>query len=224
MLVLSSIDLNENPQDVNLNWAKFHIHVHDLPLSKMSKEITIFIWNHLGIFVDVDMDTADYVWGSHIRIRISIDVTKPLKRLLKLRTTLGDEQLLSFMYEKLLNFCYLCGCLGHLSKFCELRFSEDFIDLRDATPFRPWLRATNPPLAIIVVLQVPRTCLLLTFHPPLKNILLALLLEYPLIPSIGGFPSLVLFHPLLLHHPQSLHNLIVIPLDQLLLPPQLSYT
>ncbi|KAL0458851.1 UNVERIFIED_CONTAM: hypothetical protein Slati_0512300 [Sesamum latifolium] len=78
-----------------------------------------------------------------MRMRVSIDVTKPLKRVFKLRTTLGDELLLSFTYEKLPNFCYLCGCLGHLSRFCELRFADDFIDSGEATPFSLWLRATN---------------------------------------------------------------------------------
>ncbi|KAL0383104.1 UNVERIFIED_CONTAM: hypothetical protein Scaly_0597700 [Sesamum calycinum] len=144
LLVLSPIAA-KNPQEVNLDWAEFHTHVHGLPLSKMSKEMAVFIGNHLGKFVDVDMDDAGHVWGSHMRIRVSIDVTKPLKRVLKIRTTLGDEQLLSFTYERLPNFCYLCGCLGHLSKYCEMRFTDNFADPGDATPYGPWLRATNLP-------------------------------------------------------------------------------
>ncbi|KAL0314575.1 UNVERIFIED_CONTAM: hypothetical protein Sangu_2301900 [Sesamum angustifolium] len=91
------------------------------------------------------MDDAGHVWGSHMRIRVSIDITKPLKRVLKIRTTLGDEQLMSFTYERLPNFCYLCGCLGHLSKYCEMRFTDNFVDPGNATPYGPWLRATNLP-------------------------------------------------------------------------------
>ncbi|KAL0290424.1 UNVERIFIED_CONTAM: hypothetical protein Sradi_7050300 [Sesamum radiatum] len=93
----------------------------------------------------VDMDTVGHVWGSYMRIRVSIDVTKPPKPVLKIRTTLRDEQLLSFTYEKLPNYCYLCSCLAASSKFCELRFAWDFTDPREATPFGPWLRATNLP-------------------------------------------------------------------------------
>ncbi|KAL0438583.1 UNVERIFIED_CONTAM: hypothetical protein Slati_2341300 [Sesamum latifolium] len=145
LLILSAITMNENPQEVNLDWAAFHIHVHGLPLSKMSKEMSHFIGDHLGRFIDVDADSTGQVWGSSMRLRISLDVTKPLRRVLKIRTSLGDEQLLSFTYEKLPNFCYLCGCLGYLSKFCELRFAEKFTDPGDATPFDPWMRATNLP-------------------------------------------------------------------------------
>ncbi|KAL0285579.1 UNVERIFIED_CONTAM: hypothetical protein Scaly_2814400 [Sesamum calycinum] len=84
LLVLNSIAPNENPQEVNLDWAEFYVHVQGLPLSKMSKEMAAFIGNHLGRFIDVDMDSAGHVWGSHMRIRASVDVTKPLRRVLKL--------------------------------------------------------------------------------------------------------------------------------------------
>ncbi|KAL0296742.1 UNVERIFIED_CONTAM: hypothetical protein Sradi_6726300 [Sesamum radiatum] len=46
LLVLNSIALNENPQDVNLDWAEFHVHVQGLPLSKMSKEMA---WESPGL-------------------------------------------------------------------------------------------------------------------------------------------------------------------------------
>ncbi|KAL0361212.1 UNVERIFIED_CONTAM: hypothetical protein Sradi_3805700 [Sesamum radiatum] len=145
LLILSPVAMNETPQDVNLDWTTFHVHVHGLPLSKMSKDMARFIADHLGKFIQVDADNTGHVWGSSMRLRVHLDITKPLKRVLKLRTTLSDEQLLSFTYEKLPNFCYLCGHLGHLSKFCDLRFTDDFTDPGEATPFGPWLRATNLP-------------------------------------------------------------------------------
>ncbi|KAL0387439.1 UNVERIFIED_CONTAM: hypothetical protein Sradi_2625700 [Sesamum radiatum] len=125
----------------------------------MSEAMAKFIDNQLGRFVDVDLDRAGHVWGSSMRIRVSMEVSKPL-RVLKLRTTLGDEQLLSFTYERLPNFCYLCGCLGYLSKFCELRFAEDFTDPGEATPFGPWMRAIFPtgrnrPLALSRNMSIP---------------------------------------------------------------------
>ncbi|KAK4438077.1 hypothetical protein Salat_0141800 [Sesamum alatum] len=115
LLILSPIGTNENPRDVNLGWADFHIHAHSLPLSKMSREVARFFGN---------------------------------QRVLKIRTALGDEQLISFTYERLPNFCYLCGCLGHLSKFCELRFADDFIDPGEATSFGPWMLSICPPAGI----------------------------------------------------------------------------
>ncbi|KAL0399532.1 UNVERIFIED_CONTAM: hypothetical protein Sradi_2296500 [Sesamum radiatum] len=139
-----STDAAEDPVCVDLNWCDFHIHIHGLPLGKMTKEIATFIGNKLGKFKDVDSDSFGEVWGSSVRIRAAIDVTQPLKRALKVRTVLGDEHLISFTYERLPNFCYLCGCLGHLSRQCDLQFQEGFSDPGDNPPFGNWLRASTP--------------------------------------------------------------------------------
>ncbi|KAL0283171.1 UNVERIFIED_CONTAM: hypothetical protein Sangu_2906700 [Sesamum angustifolium] len=132
LLVLTPVD---DSNLVDLNWCEFHIHVHGLPLGKMTKEIAAFIGNKLGKFRDVELDGGGEDWGSYIRIRVVIDITKPLIRALKIRTVLGDEQLVTFTYERLLNFCYLCGCLGHLSRQCELQFQANFCDPGSNSPF-----------------------------------------------------------------------------------------
>ncbi|KAL0444637.1 UNVERIFIED_CONTAM: hypothetical protein Slati_2186400 [Sesamum latifolium] len=117
--------------------------VHDLPIGKMNKDIATFIGDQLSKFRDVDMDNSNGLWGTSMRIRMSLDITKPLRRVLKLKTTMGDELLVPFTYEKLPNLCYLCGRLGHLSKACELQLADGFIDSGSNAPFGPWLRAQN---------------------------------------------------------------------------------
>ncbi|KAL0357535.1 UNVERIFIED_CONTAM: hypothetical protein Scaly_1439200, partial [Sesamum calycinum] len=93
---------------------------------------------------DVDVDGGGEAWGSYVWMRVAIDITKPLTRALKIRTVLGDEQLVTFTYERLPNFCYLCGCLGHLSRQCELQFQANFCDPGANSPFGNWLRAVAP--------------------------------------------------------------------------------
>ncbi|KAL0387734.1 UNVERIFIED_CONTAM: hypothetical protein Sradi_2655200 [Sesamum radiatum] len=107
----------------------------------MTSEVCSFIGNKLGQLKEVDLDSNGEVWGSSIRIRVAIDTSKPLKRVLKLRTVLGDEHLVTFTYERLPNFCYLCGRLGHLSRVCDLQLQDGFSDPGQHTPFGPWVRA-----------------------------------------------------------------------------------
>ncbi|KAL0463455.1 UNVERIFIED_CONTAM: putative mitochondrial protein [Sesamum latifolium] len=82
-------------------------------------------------------------WGSFLRLRVALDVSKPLLRALKIRTVLGDEHLVAFTYERLPNFYYLCGRLGHISKWCESRFQDGFVNPIEESSFEPWLRATS---------------------------------------------------------------------------------
>ncbi|KAL0389051.1 UNVERIFIED_CONTAM: hypothetical protein Scaly_0262200 [Sesamum calycinum] len=121
LLVWAPIEAVDNPNLVDLSWCDFRIHIHGLPLGKMTRDLAAFIGNNLGKFKEVDLDSNGEVWGSSVRIRASVDITKPLKRALKIRTVLGDEQLVTFTYERLSNFCYLCGVMGHLSRQCEVQ-------------------------------------------------------------------------------------------------------
>ncbi|KAK4412595.1 hypothetical protein Salat_2906600 [Sesamum alatum] len=82
-----------------------------------------------------------------MRVRVSLNVHKPLQRVLKLKAPTGEKLLVTFTYERLLNICYICGVLGHLSRFCEKQFDEDFTDPGSKTPFGPWLRANHLPAA-----------------------------------------------------------------------------
>ncbi|KAL0356430.1 UNVERIFIED_CONTAM: hypothetical protein Sradi_4089900 [Sesamum radiatum] len=143
LLVLDPVEAEDDPKLVDLSCCDFHIHVHGLPLGKMTKEIASFIGNKLGQFKEVDLDSKGDVWGSSVRIRVSIDITKPLKRALKIRMVLGDEQLITFTYERLPNFYYLCGCLGHLSRQCEIQLQDGFCDPGGNTPYGNWLRAAT---------------------------------------------------------------------------------
>ncbi|KAL0359841.1 UNVERIFIED_CONTAM: hypothetical protein Sangu_0833500 [Sesamum angustifolium] len=99
------------------------------------------------------------VWRSSVQMTVTLDITKPLTRALKVRTVLGDEQLISFSYERLPNFCYLCGCLGHLGRHCDKQFEPDFKDPEHNSLFG-WLRGSLLCLLVsrIVVsaLRVPR--------------------------------------------------------------------
>ncbi|KAL0453472.1 UNVERIFIED_CONTAM: hypothetical protein Slati_1325300 [Sesamum latifolium] len=119
----------------DLDRSDFYVHAHDLPLSKMTRPMAEFIGNQIGVFRDMDMDENGGSWGASLRIRVSLNLNQPLPCVLKIRTPLGDEQLISFTMERLPNFFYICGCLGHLSKFCPSRFEEGFEDPGDNTPY-----------------------------------------------------------------------------------------
>ena len=58
-------------------------------------------------------------WGRYLRICVSINIIKPLKRGSKV-TLPGDVSVLAiFKYERLPDFCYVCEKLDHQDKDCD---------------------------------------------------------------------------------------------------------
>ncbi|CAN1835666.1 hypothetical protein LINPERHAP1_LOCUS34502 [Linum perenne] len=56
-----------------------------------------------------------------MRIKVKLDIRRPLKREKLLRKQ-NKETLVTFAYERLPTFCFICGRIGHIDRFCELRF------------------------------------------------------------------------------------------------------
>ncbi|KAG8372542.1 hypothetical protein BUALT_Bualt12G0076900 [Buddleja alternifolia] len=103
--------------------------------------IRVIIGNVVGRFVDVDTKQGG-AWGSVLHIRVALNIKNPLKRALKLHTGMGKEFLVLFTYERLPNFCYLCGRVDHIGDACHSQYVEGSVDPGDNTPYGPWLRGS----------------------------------------------------------------------------------
>ncbi|CAL9002047.1 unnamed protein product [Prunus brigantina] len=53
-----------------------------------------------------------------MRIRVQIDITKPLWRGLRITFPGVSTDLVEFIYEKLPKFCFGCGRIGHILQDC----------------------------------------------------------------------------------------------------------
>ncbi|OMO60899.1 hypothetical protein COLO4_33689 [Corchorus olitorius] len=95
----------------------FWIRVYELPMGMRSESMARTIGNRIGDLVDVD-DILDDEGGSiFLRIRVSIDITKPLRRTIAVR---GEDGLIHgrLSYERLPLLCPICGLLGHEELDC----------------------------------------------------------------------------------------------------------
>lgn len=95
------------------------------------------IGNALGKFMDVDVDPQfGIACKKSLRIKVEIDITKPLKIGFWLPRDYNIDTWVSLKFEHLLDFCYACGRIGHSQVFCTF-----LKDIRNPLPYRPWLRA-----------------------------------------------------------------------------------
>lgn len=63
--------------------------------------------------------------GDHLRVRVILDITKPLFRGCKITLEGGNLGWVSFKYERLSSICYWCGCLTHGDKDYDLWINSE---------------------------------------------------------------------------------------------------
>lgn len=76
--------------------------------------------NLLGEFVAIDTSKKGDCTGSVLRVRVGLEVSKPLRRNIMLDIGLVEASKLQLEYEDLPHFCLFCGRLSHFSTGCPL--------------------------------------------------------------------------------------------------------
>ncbi|XP_042987325.1 uncharacterized protein At4g02000-like [Carya illinoinensis] len=107
-------------QEIRMIEADFWVWIHDLPLMVFNDYVERLVGESLGQILDLDLKEDDLAWGGFLRIRIRLDISKPLLR--RKKVLLGDGQgyWVRFTYERLSDFYYQCGHLGHGHRDCDV--------------------------------------------------------------------------------------------------------
>jgi len=112
VFVLKKLEENIPLAQMDFSHVLFWVQVHDMPLICMNKEIGTRIGESIGKVEDVDVTGDGVGWGRFLRIRVQVDISKPLERGRALHLN-GKSIWVSFKYEKLPHFCYSCGRIVH---------------------------------------------------------------------------------------------------------------
>lgn len=88
------------------------------------------------------------MWSRCLRVRVLIDVSKPLMRGSKVKFN-GVSTFVLFRYEKLGDFRFVCGKLDHVDKDCPLVYAGEGEIGRVKKQYGPWLRAEGLRGAIV---------------------------------------------------------------------------
>ena len=140
IMVISHFD-KENPINASeLNMVAFWVQVYDIPLRFRNKDVAEQICEIVGTIIHPSTD-SDYEGGSFIRVRVMVDISKPLCRGRRISLEDGKTHWVSFKYERLPNLCYWCGCLTHNDRDCEKWIESEGSLKPDEQQFGSWLRA-----------------------------------------------------------------------------------
>ncbi|XP_063940510.1 uncharacterized protein LOC135149254 [Daucus carota subsp. sativus] len=138
-LVMSRLKQGQNPRYVDLNTMDLWVQIRDLKVGFMSETVLKGIGNYVGNYVRSCPSNFTGVWREYMRIRVSIDLAKPLKRRMKIKMA-GDAWFwINFKYENVPSFCFICGIVGHSERFCSQLFEKAESEI--VKPYGEWMRA-----------------------------------------------------------------------------------
>lgn len=138
-LVMSRLKEGQNPRCVDLNYMDLWVQVPDLKVGFMSETILKGVGNYVGKYIQSCPSNFTGVWRDYMRIRVSIDLSKPLKRRMKLKMTGETWFWINFKYENVPSFCFICGIVGHSERFCSQLFEKPENEI--VKPYGAWMRA-----------------------------------------------------------------------------------
>ncbi|CAH9109075.1 unnamed protein product [Cuscuta epithymum] len=124
LLLLKAVGHNDILHKMNLFEAEFWVQVHNVSYKFMNVDTTRRVGNYIGEFISFDESHFKEKWSSYLRVRVKMDVRRPLKKGSTL-TKKGEGHWVDCKYEKLPNFCFICGIMGHSKKFSPLKYVED---------------------------------------------------------------------------------------------------
>lgn len=118
LLILQHWSLEMTLDELDLSLATFWIQLHGLPMADMNKHNIGIIGASIRQLLDIDPLPEDITCKRFFRIKVSFNITNPLKACFSLPRPNLPDAYIRFRYEKLSDFCYYCGCLGHTMYWC----------------------------------------------------------------------------------------------------------
>uniref|UniRef100_A0A803PJK4 Reverse transcriptase domain-containing protein n=1 Tax=Cannabis sativa TaxID=3483 RepID=A0A803PJK4_CANSA len=145
-LVLCLPSVLQNASLESFTITPFWIQVYRLPFLRKSEDLTRNIGGLIGNYIDVHEDSLNEGWGPFLRIRVEIDVSKPLLRgQMVAFPWIKDELWLEFRYERLPDFCYECGIIGHVFDKCQVYLEKIDDGKEPDLAYGPWMEGSPLP-------------------------------------------------------------------------------
>lgn len=113
------------------------VQVWGLPFELLSENTGKEIGCRIRKFLEVDKRSWQSEQAKFMRVRVELQIYKPLRRGGYLTSKDGERTWLTYKYERLPTICFSCGRLGHDEKRC----SNPLLNRDNPSQYGDWLRA-----------------------------------------------------------------------------------
>ncbi|KAL4290405.1 hypothetical protein GQ457_14G015150 [Hibiscus cannabinus] len=136
---LEPADTTRTIHDYTFHYMCIWVRIHNIPLSLMTEALARTLGACIGKVVMTDTRLEDGNMGEFLRVRVSLDTTKPLRRCVTLSRSNDKAILCPLQYESVPIFCHGCGFIGYIVLQCPTTPQGDDQKLQ----YGAWLRAPS---------------------------------------------------------------------------------
>ncbi|XP_030970072.1 uncharacterized protein At4g02000-like [Quercus lobata] len=142
-LILKQWNQNMVVEDLDFSSLPVWIQVHNLSIEYMSKENAVEIGSLVGEVVDVDFTgDGEVCMCNFLRVKVEVKVDDLLRSGFYLDRSPHSDLWIQFKYERVAEFCYKCGRLGHLKARClKVSHIDAQIPSKEPYGFGHWMKA-----------------------------------------------------------------------------------
>ncbi|XP_042958241.1 uncharacterized protein LOC122298932 [Carya illinoinensis] len=142
LLCIQDCEGAKSIKEMQFCFEPFWIQCHDMPFAGMTASMGQKLGSSLGKVLMVDTDGSETCWGKFLRVKVMLDITKPLARG-RFISQDGEKFWIPFKYERMANFCYHCGSIKHGHGTCENIEKGLHVGASLGQQYGAWLRASN---------------------------------------------------------------------------------
>lgn len=106
LILVKEFEGQQHVTTIDMNESSFWVRIFDLPLIACNAYVGNLVGEALGGVEEVDIEYGEVEWGEYTRIRICLNITKPLLRRKRMNLGLAKPVWERFNYERLLDLCF----------------------------------------------------------------------------------------------------------------------
>nr|POE98551.1 hypothetical protein CFP56_46459 [Quercus suber] len=145
----------ESALSLDYTRSSFWIQIHNVPDYLLSQETGESVGKTLGKVLQVADPEDDGAGGEFLRVRINLDISRPLPLCCKLWAGQKLVGWVGIKFEGLSNFCYWCGCVTHSERDCAKWLGSKGSLRKEEQEFGEWMRAETIRTVRKTVVVVP---------------------------------------------------------------------
>ena len=128
-------------RNVKFDSISMWVQIWDAPFDMTSPTVAKAVGSKIGIVEEVEKKLKHEGQRLFMRVRVSIPLSKPVRRGGLIAGLDGVKYWVNFKYERMPLFCHYCGLLGHDTRHCASFYAATKNVGEVECPYGDWLRA-----------------------------------------------------------------------------------